>query len=149
MINTRLIALVSFMGAIALATAAAPGPEGGFDLSWNTTDGGGGASSNGGFELEGTIGQPDAAQLIMTGGSFELQGGFWSGVAGEPSETCAPDIVPPVGLVNVDDLLAVINSWGACDNPSNCPADIAPPGGDDLVNVDDLLAVINAWGICD
>ena len=50
------------------------------------------------------------------------------------------------GVVNVDDLLAVINSWGVCPG---CPADIAPPrGGDGVVNVDDLLAVINAWGPC-
>ena len=53
--------------------------------------------------------------------------------------------------VNVSDLLAVINAWGPCGNPNNCPADIAPPGppvGDDSVNVSDLLAVINAWGAC-
>ena len=64
--------------------------------------------------------------------------------------TCAADIAPTGGdaQVNVDDLLAVINSWGACADPSICPADIAPASGDDAVNVDDLLAVINAWGAC-
>ena len=41
--------------------------------------------------------------------------------------------------VNVDDLLAVINSWGPC---SNCPADLNHDG---QVNVDDLLLVINNW----
>jgi hypothetical protein len=51
------------------------------------------------------------------------------------------------GSVDVDDLLAVINAWGACPTPPvTCPADVAPPGGDDQVNVDDLLAVINNWG---
>lgn len=29
-----------------------------------------------------------------------------------------------------------------------CPADIAPPSGNNIVNVDDLLAVIGAWGPC-
>ena len=49
------------------------------------------------------------------------------------------------GVVDVDDLLAVINAWGACDEP--CPADIAPAtNGDGMVNVDDLLMVINNWG---
>jgi hypothetical protein len=49
------------------------------------------------------------------------------------------------GVVDVDDLLAVINAWGACDEP--CPADIAPEtNGDGIVNVDDLLMVINNWG---
>jgi hypothetical protein len=44
------------------------------------------------------------------------------------------------GLVNVNDLLAVINGWGSC--PS-CAADVTNDGN---VNVNDLLAVINSWG---
>jgi len=60
---------------------------------------------------------------------------------------CPADIVQN-NVVNVDDLLAVINAWGPCANPNNCPADIAPAGGNDIVNVDDLLAVINGWGNC-
>jgi hypothetical protein len=47
------------------------------------------------------------------------------------------------GEVDVDDLLMVINSWGAC---KDCPADIAPEAGNDIVDVDDLLVVINHWG---
>ena len=71
-----------------------------------------------------------------------------------PISQCLPDIAPAGGdgAVNVDDLLAVINAWGACADPDDCPADIAPAGppvGDDQVNVDDLLAVINAWGACE
>lgn len=64
---------------------------------------------------------------------------------------CPADIAPGgIGdhVVNVDDLLSVITSWGPCPNPNDCPADIAPPGGDDTVNVDDLLAVITGWGAC-
>src|SRR3990170_6278085 len=51
---------------------------GGFELSWSTVDGGGGTSTGGGYELSGTIGQPDASSFAMpmTGGSFELVGGF-------------------------------------------------------------------------
>ena len=44
------------------------------------------------------------------------------------------------GHVNVDDLLAVINSWGRC---ACCAADLDESGA---VDVDDLLAVINTWG---
>jgi hypothetical protein len=44
------------------------------------------------------------------------------------------------GVVNVDDLLAVVNAWGPC---SCCAADV---NYDNLVNVDDLLIVINTWG---
>ena len=51
------------------------------------------------------------------------------------------------GVVNVQDLLAVINAWGNCPSPpTTCPADIAPSGGDGVVNVQDMLAVIDNWG---
>jgi hypothetical protein len=62
---------------------------------------------------------------------------------------CLEDIVPSGGdgVIDVDDLLLVINSWGKC---IDCPADISPPSsGNDIVDVDDLLAVINAWGVCE
>jgi len=70
-------------------------------------------------------------------------------VCGVPNP-CPADIAPVGGndVVNVEDLLAVIGTWGACGNPDNCPADIAPASGDDVVNVQDLLAVIGAWGAC-
>jgi hypothetical protein len=58
-----------------------------FDLSWNTIDGGGFMfSTGGGYELGGTIGQPDAGGP-MTGGGYELIGGFWAGAL----------VVPPAG----------------------------------------------------
>ena len=53
---------------------------------------------------------------------------------------CGPDI-DCSGTVNVADLLAVINSWGASGGGG--PADI---NHDNVVNAADLLAVINAWG---
>jgi len=76
---------------------------------------------------------------------------LWATPSALASPGCPADIAPiPNGnaVVNVDDLLAVINGWGICANPNNCPADIAPLGGNDVVNVDDLLAVINGWGNC-
>jgi hypothetical protein len=63
---------------------------------------------------------------------------------------CVADITGD-STVNVNDLLAVVTSWGPCANPNDCPADISPVGppmGDDQVNVNDLLAVITAWGSC-
>lgn len=68
---------------------------GGYDLTWNTMDGGGGLSSGGDYSVHGTIGQPDAG--VMSGGDYSLQGGFWSGA-------CAPpDVVTPtITLVNND-----------------------------------------------
>src|SRR5262245_21181354 len=87
---------------------------GGYDLSWNTIDGGGGMSTGGTFEVSGTIGQPDAGS-VLSGGSFAVSGGFWS-VGIEPQPTCPPDVAPPPfgdGVVNVIDLLMVIAHWGS------------------------------------
>ena len=50
----------------------------GYDLTWNTVDGGGYTFSTGGdYTLGGTVGQPDAG--LMTGGEYTLSGGFWHG----------------------------------------------------------------------
>jgi hypothetical protein len=60
--------------------------------------------------------------------------------------------------VNVNELLAIINNWGACPTVTlctdpqvthyDCPADVAPYHGDGVVNVNDLLAIILNWGSC-
>ena len=52
----------------------------GYDLSWNTVDGGGGTVSSGAYSLSGTLGQADAASLGA--GAYSLTGGFWGGFAG-------------------------------------------------------------------
>jgi hypothetical protein len=50
----------------------------GWTIDWHTVDGGGAMfSTSATFSLGGTIGQPDAGS--MTGGSFEITGGFWAG----------------------------------------------------------------------
>jgi predicted outer membrane repeat protein len=57
--------------------------------------------------------------------------------------TCYADINENC-VIDVDDLLAVINAWGA----SNTPADVVPLCTNGTVDTDDLLAVINNWGPC-
>jgi len=60
-------------GLIALA-------QGGYEISWWTVDGGGYTyTTGGGYELGGTIGQPDAG--VLAGGGYTLGGGFWRGGA--------------------------------------------------------------------
>ncbi len=44
------------------------------------------------------------------------------------------------GVVNVNDLLALISAWGPCSG--DCPADI---NGDGTVNVQDLLELLSLW----
>jgi hypothetical protein len=66
----------------------------GVDLRRRTVDGGGEMfSSNGVFQLSGTIGQPDARSL--TGGPFSVHGGFWFS---SPEADCDAD-----GGVNLGD----------------------------------------------
>ncbi len=117
-------------------TVCADGPE--YDLAWNTVDSGGDRSSGGDYVLMGTIGQPDAG--AMTGGAYELSGGFWPGSAA--SIPCPAD-VDGDGMVDVLDLLLVLAQWGPC--PPICIGDV---NGDGLVDVLDLLDVLTAWGKC-
>ena len=50
-----------------------------YAIDWFKISGGGGVSTNGSYAITGTIGQPDVAR--STGGSYELEGGFWSIIA--------------------------------------------------------------------
>jgi len=74
--NKKLFLVVMVLWAVpasfAVAQSGVP-----FELSWYTTDGGGGRSSGGPYVLMGTVGQPDAA--YSAGGRYELLGGFWPG----------------------------------------------------------------------
>ncbi len=65
---------------------------GGYDLSWNTVDGGGGVSQGGAYAVSGTAGQIDAG--LMSGGPYVLGGGFWGG--GELHERLQAVYVPLV-----------------------------------------------------
>lgn len=108
-----------------------------FSLDWHTFDGGGGYSAGGGFELEGTIGQPDTG--FMSGGAFELDGGFWPGAV--PSCGCLGDMNSD-GARNGSDIQAFV---GCILNGGSCAcADVDDLSGvtmDDLdVFVTDLLA---------
>ncbi|HAV62687.1 MAG TPA: hypothetical protein DCY13_10010 [Verrucomicrobiales bacterium] len=72
--------LTTFLSAAAMATLlAASGNAQTYSIDWYSIDGGGGTSSGGGYTVTGTIGQPDAGKL--TGGNYELIGGFMSIVA--------------------------------------------------------------------
>lgn len=48
-----------------------------YSIDWHKVSGGGAASANGQYALNGTIGQPDASRA-MAGGSYSLTGGFWA-----------------------------------------------------------------------
>ncbi len=77
--STTRLALSVILSAGVLTVCGAAFANGPFEMDWHTLDGGGGYSAGGDFELEGTIGQHDAGPTTgpMTGGDFELVGGFW------------------------------------------------------------------------
>ena len=69
-------------------------------LDWWTIDGGGRMRDSGGdFELSGTIGQHDASATVLTGGGFELTGGFWAAVQRESPDhpVVTPSAIDPSG----------------------------------------------------
>lgn len=87
-----------------------------------------------------------ATEAACLGGGGTYQGDAVACADVSCGTPCPADINGD-NTVNVSDLLAVINGWGACPAPCPpyCPADV---NDDCAVNVTDLLAVINAWGPC-
>ena len=118
-IHKALLFLALLAGVLALAMTALGQSGGGYDLSWNTFNGGGGASSGGSYDLGGTGGQPDASS--HSGGSYDLQGGFWGGVSGgtatpTPTHTPGPSPTP---------------TTTSTPGPSQTPTATATPGEPD------------------
>jgi hypothetical protein len=65
------IASLAFLG-IALSAGAQN-----YSIDWHKIAGGGGTSTNGAYQVDGTIGQPDTSGA-MTGSHYSMTGGFWS-----------------------------------------------------------------------
>ncbi len=82
--------------------AAQAGNPPAFEIPWFTFDGGGAMSQGGTFTVAGTIGQPDTG--VMTGGGFDLSGGFWAEPIGGPSGDCNDD-----GTIDLDDYFCFYN----------------------------------------
>jgi glucose/arabinose dehydrogenase len=66
---------------------------------------------------------------------------------------CVADVSPAGGdgVIDANDLLAVLDALGQTTDVVDGDADIAPAAlnGDGQVDADDLLAVLNAWGPCE
>jgi probable HAF family extracellular repeat protein len=78
----------------------------------------------------------------IAGGGRPTAGGLPRGFVLKPiGPACLASDITCDGAVGIDDLLMVINGWGACQGV--CAADVT---GDGMVNIDDLLMVINNWG---
>jgi hypothetical protein len=131
---------VLLLGAAPVALAQSGG---GYDLSWNTIDGGGGTSTGGAYELSGTIGQADAG--YMAGGTYELTGGFWAGT-GSPFPLGDVNCDGAVDTADIDAfVLALVNPAGYAAAYPDCDimlADCNLDGAVDTADIDAFVALI-------
>jgi hypothetical protein len=69
---------------------------------------------------------------------------------GQDDEVCAGDANHD-GVIDVDDLIAVILNWGSCPGSvAGCFGDVhTTPCGNTSVDSDDLVMVILGWGPCE
>ena len=124
--------------AFAVLGLAAPCLAQPFDLSWHTIDGGGGASSGGGFTLTGTIGQPDAGS--SSGGAFTCVGGFWAGGGQTPCyANCDSSTTAPI--LNVADFTCFLQRFAAADPYANCDNSTTNP----VLNVADFTCFLQRF----
>lgn len=133
-INTMRIARVSLV-VFGLVVSAVLADD--LAVDWYSIDGGGVMhSTGGGFVLSGTVGQPDAG-VVMTGGEFELSGGFWA----VPACWCLSDVNHD-GRRDGRDVQEFVNCLMAFGGDCAC-ADVETDGALDLMDVvafvDDLL----------
>ncbi len=130
---TKVICAVGLL----LTTALALGQ---YDLSWYTIDAGGAVFTTGGdYELSGTIGQPDAGTSALTGGEFELTGGFWAISFAEPEPI--PGDLDGDGDVDLADLAQLLGNYGTTSGAAYEDGDIDEDGDVDLTDLAALLAV--------
>ena len=124
---SRYLMIPALLALVASTAAAAD-----FTIVQYTIDGGGGTSTGGGFSLQGTIGQPDAGYL--TGGSFDLEGGFWTSTPTCPGDT---DGDADVDLSDLALLLSQFGEVGAFAGDVN---------GDGNVDLTDLAIILANFG---
>lgn len=124
--------VVAFCVLMPLVASADPG----YSISWFTVDGGGGRSTGGVYTLTGTIGQHDAGAPI-SGGVYEITGGFWGGAAAILPCNAA-DLAPPFGILDLGDIVAFVTAFTAQDPL----ADLVPNGIFDLA---DIVAFVTAF----
>ena len=112
-----------------------------FAIDWWTIDGGGAMFTTGGdFTLSGTIGQPDASTTVMTGGDFELAGGFWAGAAED--EFCYGDLDGD-NDIDLADLAQLLGNYGT---PSGAVYEDGDLDADGDVDLSDLAALLGVYG---
>lgn len=95
----KVIGIMRVFSLIVLVLASWSAHAQSYSVDWYKISGGGGASSNGTYQVNGTIGQPDAGGA-PSGGNFSVTGGFWS-------------IISVVQTAGVPNLLIIPNGPGS------------------------------------
>ncbi len=102
-----------------------------YSVSWYKVSGGGGTSTNGSYQISGTIGQADASGA-MSGGNYSVTGGFWSFIQVVQTPGAPMLYISPSGnvvtvywqnvsgwtLVQTGNLTTPIGSWSASSSPT-------------------------------
>ncbi len=115
---------IALPAVLLLTSMVAFGQSGGpYVLERHTIDGGG-VSSGGQYLVSGTIGQAEAG--VMSGGGYELLGGFWSGV--------------PSCIVDLYHYARFAEYW--LQSGPDLPADLYE---DDIVDEFDLDLFVDEW----
>jgi hypothetical protein len=129
------------LAALSLGAARAPAQD--FGADWFSIDGGGFIASTGGsFSLSGTIGQPDAGP-VMTGGSFQLTGGFWAIGNGLPcGGNCTGDLDQDCS-VSLQDLATLLAHFGT---PGGATPEDGDLDGNGAVTLQDLAILLASFG---
>ena len=105
-----------------------------YEITLFTLDGGGGSSGGGELQVSGTVGQPEAG--ILSGGGYQLTGGFW-GIAVEsttPTETPteSTETPTPTPTDTTDGETPTVT-------PSGIYFDVQPNPLDDFIDARDLI----------
>ena len=132
----RAVALTLALGLTATAVYGQTGGD--FDLTWNTVAAGGGASSGGSFEVDGTVGQVDTA--TMSGAAFTLSGGFWGAFAAVAPVACVGDC-DRSGVVSVDELAKMASIALGVASLSTCRD--GDRNSDGKITVDEIVAAVS------
>ncbi len=122
------------------AWVAIPSTLAQYEITRSTIDGGGGMLSGATYTQSGAIGQADAGAL--TAATYSLTGGFWLPNA-PASPHCPGNIAIADGMVDVDDLNAILSAFGTNVGIGD-PRDTA--NNDGFVDVDDLNVVLANFG---
>lgn len=98
--NKKLLPMVIFIKLFILLASVTAQTGGGYDLSHNVIAGGGSKSTGGIYTLDGTVAQPIAG-VISVSGTYNLLGGFW-----------APDAAPTGATIFISGQVTDIKGEG-------------------------------------